>query len=260
MPLPPFRLTLGPSNWSMCWSAEVILPRPDQLYIADWLPGQLWIHWGFEGWLRSGTRYHPMKKWPGQTRLSWPLTPWVRWWAWGRGEVEVEDRSQIFCASVLPNIWELLSNQQVNVARWGHLRLVPVWRLWLMYRERNWGCCWGQLESQWCWEYQSQGVHPGPQEGLPFAPRFILPHLPSPLILLPSNGLDPEEDCTFRSMPGWLWTLDLQLTIVEVLVKFPNLFESQFPQLRVETVYLPRRWKDKCGSICPAPAHSFHWC
>lgn len=37
----------------------------------------------------------------------------------GRDEVEVEDRekSQIFCASVLPNILEHLSNQQVNVER-----------------------------------------------------------------------------------------------------------------------------------------------
>ena len=138
-----------------------------------WLIGQLWIHWGFGGWLRSGIRYHPMKRWPRQTCQSWALTPWVRWWAWGRGEVEAEDRerSQIFCASVLPNILELLSNQQVNVARWDHIRLVPVWSLWLTYHERNWGCCWGQLESQWCWEYQSAGCAPPTPGRLSLCPK-----------------------------------------------------------------------------------------
>lgn len=114
-----------------------------------------------------------MKRWPRQTCQSWPLTPWVRWWAWGQGWGEVEDRerSQIFCASVLPNILELLSNQQVNVERWDHIRLVPIWGLWLMYHERNWGCCWSQLESQWCWEYQSAGCAPPTQGRLSLCPK-----------------------------------------------------------------------------------------
>lgn len=125
---------------------------------------------------------------------SWPLTPWVRWWAWGRDEVEVEDRerSQIFCASVLPNILELLSNQQVNVERWDH-QAGPNLGLVINVSWKKLRMLLKPLGSQWCWEYQSAGCAPPTQEGFPFAPRFILPHLPSPLILVASNGLDPEK-------------------------------------------------------------------
>lgn len=57
----------------------------------------------------------------------------------GCGEVGAEDRasSQISHASFLANFLELLSNQRVHIAQRGHMSLVPVWCLGLMYPERN---------------------------------------------------------------------------------------------------------------------------
>ena len=55
-------------------------------------------------------------------------------------EEEGRERSQISHASFPASILELLSNQRVNVAQRGHIRLVPDWCLGLMYHERNQEC------------------------------------------------------------------------------------------------------------------------
>lgn len=63
-------------------------------------------------------------------------------WVWSGSGVEEEgrERPQISHASFLASILELLSNQRVNVAQRGHIRLVPDWCLGLMYHERNQEC------------------------------------------------------------------------------------------------------------------------
>lgn len=60
----------------------------------------------------------------------------------GCGEVEAEDRegALISHAFFLASFLELPSNQRVNVAQRGHIRLVPVWCLGLMSHERNQDC------------------------------------------------------------------------------------------------------------------------